>query len=459
MVPIQLHADNPHYLSYHRQPLLLVSSAEHYGAVINRAFDDRRYLDALSSAGMNYTRLFGGTYLEKPGAFGINLNTLAPAEGDFLAPWARTDVPGYINGGGKFDLDAWNEAYFTRLCEFVERAGRRGIIVELTLFSSIYTRDNWEFSPFYPANNVNATPGLEYKAVNTLDNGGLLTRQEAYVRKMVSELNSFENLIFEIQNEPYIDRPLPAEVLETSAGTQGQDPLARIDVADAAAMAWQARVAGWIVDTESGLPKKHLIAQNYTNFCTHIEAVDERVSVLNFHYAWPEAAMWNLKFGRVVNFDESGFTGSDDEPYRKQAWRFILAGGGILNNLDYSFAVGHEAGDALNDAPGGGSPALRSQLRALREFVTRNDFTSMKPRENLTRGISLLRGECQAIAYLEGQSEGLSIHLPAGRYQVEWLDPIEGNMVASEEVNVIDTLSLSPPVKREELAVGVSPQK
>jgi hypothetical protein len=459
MVPIQLHADNPHYLSYHGQPLLLVSSAEHYGAVINRAFDDRRYLDALSSAGMNYTRLFGGSYLEKPGAFGITLNTLAPAEGDFLAPWARTDVPGYINGGGKFDLDAWNEAYFSRLSEFVERAGRRGIIVELTLFSSIYTRDNWEFSPFYPAYNVNATPDLEYKAVNTLDNGGLLARQEAYVRKMVSELNSFDNLIFEIQNEPYIDRPLPAEVLETSAGTQGQDPLTRIDVADAAAMAWQARVAGWIVDTEAGMLKKHLIAQNYTNFCTHIEAVDERVSVLNFHYAWPEAALWNLKFDRVVNFDESGFTGSDDEPYRKQAWRFILAGGGIFNNLDYSFAVGHEDGGAHNEAPGGGSPALRSQLRALREFVTRYDFTSMKPAENLTRGISLLRGERQAIAYLEGQSEGLSIYLPAGRYQVEWLDPIEGNMVASEEVNVTDSLSLSPLVKREELAVSVTQQK
>ena len=108
MLPIHLHSDNPHYLSYRGQPLLLVSAAEHYGAVINCAFDDRRYLDALSSAGMNYTRLFGGSYLEKPGAFDITLNTLAPAEGDLLAPWARADVPGYINGGAKFDLDAWD---------------------------------------------------------------------------------------------------------------------------------------------------------------------------------------------------------------------------------------------------------------------------------------------------------------------------------------------------------------
>ena len=309
MVPIQLHSENPHYLSYRGQPLLLVSSAEHYGAVINRAFDNRRYLDALSSAGMNYTRLFGGSYLEKPGAFGITFNTLAPAEGDFLAPWARTDVPGYINGGGKFDLHAWNEAYFARLGEFIERAGRRGIIVELTLFSSIYNMENWEFCPFHPANNVNGTSVLEYKAVNTLENGGLLRHQEDYVRKLVGELNSFDNLIFEIQNEPYIDRPSMAEVLDTSANPQASESQTRIDVADAAAVAWQARVAGWITDTEAGLPKKHLIAQNYANFCARLEEVDERISVLNFHYAWTEAARWNLKFGRVVNFDESGIRG------------------------------------------------------------------------------------------------------------------------------------------------------
>ena len=65
------------------------------------------------------------------------------------------------------------------------------------------------------------------------------------MRKLVGELNSFDNLIFEIQNEPYIDHPSPAEVLETSTGAQDLDPQTRIDVADAAAMAWQARVV-WL---------------------------------------------------------------------------------------------------------------------------------------------------------------------------------------------------------------------
>lgn len=37
--PIQLHPDNPHYFLYKGQPTVLVTSAEHYGSVINTAFD------------------------------------------------------------------------------------------------------------------------------------------------------------------------------------------------------------------------------------------------------------------------------------------------------------------------------------------------------------------------------------------------------------------------------------
>jgi hypothetical protein len=202
-----------------------------------------------------------------------------------------------------------------------------------------------------------------------------------------------------------------------------------------------------------------LIAQNYANYCARLEEVDERVAVLNFHYAWTEAARWNLKFNRVVNFDESGFAGAEDEVYRRQAWRFILAGGGIFNNLDYSFTVGHEDGSAHNEAPGGGSQALRSQLRCMREFVTRYDFASMHPAENLVRGTSLLRGERQAVAYLEGHNEGLSLDLPVGTYRVDWLDPIERKIVASEDVNVTTALCLSAPPNRDELAVGVALHK
>src|SRR5881628_3607837 len=45
--PIKLHPDNPHYFSFNGQPILLITSAEHYGAVVNKDFDYLTYFDAL----------------------------------------------------------------------------------------------------------------------------------------------------------------------------------------------------------------------------------------------------------------------------------------------------------------------------------------------------------------------------------------------------------------------------
>ena len=55
---------------------------------------------------MNYTRVFAGSMIE--GEQDIPWmkynNTLAPRPGKLLAPWSRGNIPGYHNGGNKFNL-------------------------------------------------------------------------------------------------------------------------------------------------------------------------------------------------------------------------------------------------------------------------------------------------------------------------------------------------------------------
>ena len=47
---------------------------------------------------------------------------MTPAsEARTLAPWARSDDPGYAGGGNKFDLDRWDSAFFERLHAFLAR--------------------------------------------------------------------------------------------------------------------------------------------------------------------------------------------------------------------------------------------------------------------------------------------------------------------------------------------------
>jgi hypothetical protein len=105
---IALHPVNPHYFVYKDKPTILVSSGEHYGAVINLDFDYITYLDELQSKRLNLTRTFSGAYVEPMGAFNIKKNTLAPAYGRFICPWLRSSTPGYAKGGNKFDLTQWN---------------------------------------------------------------------------------------------------------------------------------------------------------------------------------------------------------------------------------------------------------------------------------------------------------------------------------------------------------------
>ena len=67
--PIRLHPENPHYFMFGGKPTVLITSGEHYGAVLNREFDYKRYLDTLHADRLNLTRIFSGTYREVPGEF------------------------------------------------------------------------------------------------------------------------------------------------------------------------------------------------------------------------------------------------------------------------------------------------------------------------------------------------------------------------------------------------------
>ncbi len=446
--PIQLHPQNPHYFLFHGKAVALIGSGEHYGAVFNGDFDYHKYLQTLEAEGMNYTRLFGGSYVELPAkSFGILRNDLAPAPGRFVAPWARSDTAGYAGGGNKLDLSKWNPEYFNRLHDFLEEANRRGVVVEITLFSSQYADVQWNLSPFKQDNNVNSTDEIDWKKFNTLENGNILAYQERYTRKLVREASAHPNVIFEIANEPWSDRPVLANVVNPYLFT-GRDKYPNsIDLPDDATMAWQARVAEWITSEESALPnassqQRHLIAQNCCNFFYPVRSVLPGVSVLNFHYAFADAASLNYGLGRALSYDETGFLGPEDEKYARQAWNFMLAGGGVFDNLDYSFSVGHEDGkDTEPNGPGGGSVELRRRLRILSDFLKDLPLVEMAPDAKtvkhadgvITHMLSSSKG-VHAV-YLDGDGPtDMMLDLPAGDYEVVWVDVLTG-IVKSERLH------------------------
>ena len=64
--PIGKHPANPHYFVYQCKPLVLISTDQHYGAVINLDFDYVPFLDRLREYRLNLTRINPGGYVEPP---------------------------------------------------------------------------------------------------------------------------------------------------------------------------------------------------------------------------------------------------------------------------------------------------------------------------------------------------------------------------------------------------------
>jgi hypothetical protein len=442
--PLRVDSANPHYFSFRGHPTVLITSGEHYGAVLNLDFNYRLYLDTLRADGLNLTRTFSGSYREAPGDFSIASNTLAPAPGRFIAPWRQRN--------GKFDLEQWDPKYFERLKDFAAQAEARGIVVELVLFCPLYNDSMWSVSPMNAANNINGVGSVPKSDVLALKDPRLTAIQDAMVRKIVTELNGFDNVYYEICNEPYFG---------------------------GVTLEWQHHIAKTIADTESALPRKHLIEQNWANGSKAIANPDPLVGAFHFHYSRPpDSVAMNRGLRLPIGNNETGFDGPADAAYRIQGWDFLMAGGALYNNLDYSFTVGHENGTFKppESTPGGGSPALRRQLGYLKKFFDEIPFWEMSPIPaadlQAPEGASIRGleepGKVYAIYVQHARilpkakpryqtdtpvaSRSLGIRLPAGKWTVAWRDTKTGKDAKKEAVQATaDGLTIlhSPPYSED----------
>lgn len=442
---LQLHPQNPHYFLYQNKPTVIVGSGEHYGAVINLDFNYDIYLKTLQNDGLNTTRLFMGAYYEQPGAFGIERNTLAPKEGRLLLPWKKEN--------DKYDLNSWNEAYFIRLHDFMKKAYQAGILVEVNLFSAYYG-SGWPYHPFHGNNNINQTPtGLSPNKVNTLQNGSILKFQEAYVRKLVRELNQYDHFFFEIQNEPWAEEKDTILVWNDYLSKDdlkepGNNWKNTLEIASQNSRNWHKAVSGWIVKEEKELQKKHLISHNIANFKLPIVVTDPNISIYTFHYAHPDVVAMNYHVNKVIGFNETGFAGKSDDTYRRQAWRFMMNGGGLFGHLDYSFTVGHEDGtDLSNNAPGGGSPILRKYFNILKNYLEGLQLTTLQPDKSYLGHVEgafaySMKDARNRVVYIEpilSNPAKINLKIPAGNYVVEWTDVLTGKKIKTGKVQFAKT--------------------
>lgn len=430
--PIRTDPNNPHFFNYHGRPILLITSAEHYGGVINKAFDYKTNFDTLRSFGLNYTRFYPGAYLESYDARNP-FNTLGPSDADLIVPWARSSTPGYFKGGNKFDLDAWDPAYFARMKDFIVKAAERDIVVEICLFNAQWP-ESWPNSPLKASNNIQGVGDVDGpRDFQTLKNAALVARQDAYVAKIVREVNRYDNVILEVCDEPIY------------TGTTAPD-----------ASAWVDHLLQVIVDTEKSLPKKHLISQekqgdvDFTGdarvgiVCSQYPGGDggqlSTVDALDIEYAHNKPAECNESLYYPHTYKGDAITAS-----RVEAWEFMVGGGAAYNHLNARFT----ATDARGNTPD--NLQILTGFRNLKEFLYGFEFVKMR------KDTTLLKSGLGANAWWRASSEpgrqyalylwhgtrvpnqlmtetgsyreDLVLVPAAGDYSAEWINPVDGKVI------------------------------
>jgi len=210
---------------------------------------------------------------------------------------------------------------------------------------------------------------------------------------------------------------------------------------------WIGRVSEWVVDEETRLGRRHLLGVDVSNQGTAITREDldgsfRNLSIFTYHYDGNAASLQlNRDLARAIGFNETGFNGVKDDAYRTQGWNYLLSGGSLYGNLDFSFTVGHEDG---TDTPrfstplydSGGSPALRRQLAILLRFMDALPFVEMRPADAFVVGGAdawralAAPGDAYAV-WLPGCGPvEVVLALPPGEWRFEWVDILTGEVTA-----------------------------
>ncbi len=190
---IQIYKENPRYWQYKGEPILLIG-----GSVEDNLFQIpnlKEHLELLKSVGGNYVR----------STMGWN------DEGD---------IPPFKRVGEKYDLNHWNDEFWTRFQNFITWTHEMDIIVQIEVWATFtYYRDNWDVNPFNPKNNSNYTAeetGLPtvvkdhpvaaknnffWSVPKERNQENVLKYQEKFVDKLLEETLPYGHILYCMDNE------------------------------------------------------------------------------------------------------------------------------------------------------------------------------------------------------------------------------------------------------------------
>jgi hypothetical protein len=481
---IRIHPLNPKCFEFRGKPFVFVTATEHYGAVMNRPFRFERYLADAAEKRMTLSRLFC-LFRELQSA--VNpYSTCKPESPDYIAPFLRTGPGRAQDGEPKFDLDQWNPEFFDRLHRFLSLASKHGIVVEVVLLSNTYEPRIWALNPLNTGNNINGLPEIEWTDYNTLRHPAIFERQAAHVRRIVQETNQYDNIIYEICNEP-------------GGGFPGVANAPSPDEVDA----WQAALAEVIRETEKPFPNEHLIAGHeaftYQPWAHPAEKSFRTplFDLVNIHplpgitygghcydmgqFMSKQLCLRPLRDfcldtfleRKPLNLDEDNVASQYKDwdgwtIHRKRAWTALM-NGAHYDYIDFSIVNYCETGTPQSRR------CIRSWMKHLSEFIHSVDLTRAVPLRNRLQeqpphtceSVLAVEGKDYCI-YLADEREldepgagepirgSVTLALPEGAYYVSVLSPMEGQHSPAIQIDGGPATRLGVPDFRHDLVLQIA---
>ena len=290
--------------------------------------------------------------------------------------------------GGYWRLDMSNQGYFDRLRAVVNQARKLDLFVEITFFAPFQAKQTFNSGPWSFTGNKAKAPKadgtleqvgfsqVQYLAIldhrtNNVDaarNERMRDFQRNVILWTINELWCFENVWYEIANEPEDQTVDPVAVAEWQKAMI--DQVATVE-------------GGYVKDAghlTRSLQRRHLIAvQPWTATGANLAFLDSRISIVNTHYTTvttdpivtlPFQNQRALDLGaitlartyapkaRILGFNETKITplggasgdrshlngvlqtSSRTDSARAEAWEFLLTKGGAYDHWSYNSKAG-----------------------------------------------------------------------------------------------------------------------
>lgn len=356
----------------------------------------------------------------------------------FPMPYERARGHGRANDGGlKFDLYKFDEAFFRRMRQRCQDLQARGIYVSIMLFE-VYgflggeacgdpPQSLWDGNLFNKDNNINAIDvdydgdgkGIEF--FYTKDKR-ILDLQKAYVKKVIDTVNSLDNVMYEIANELY-------------------------------APDWQYEMIDYIKRYEKTKPKQHLVmmsaggrlASGGWRQIGKDKVVNSPADCFAVAGSW-ESGRYRKKdppandSGKpaIVDMDHVA-PGNDDVAF---VWSAFTRG--------YHFNLY----DKPFEAPGAEGPAwerIRYNVGKTVEYAGKMDLVNARPREDLSSTkFCLAKPPHEYIVYQPGRSSFIVSGLQrGGSYYYEWYDSWRHEVIKHGQIMASNSTKNFTPANKE----------